>query len=165
MTASPERPRLGDETASRRPGDPLTVDGLLAARDQDDLGWARALGESLGDLEAVEVRKPDIEHNDLGAKLPHRVYCPCAIGDRADHPESLIFEQDSRRLPEAGVVIHDQHGATHRAIVADGTGSAIVANPSPTLESRDVGTARADDRPAGGREQQRRARGPRLLRS
>jgi C4-dicarboxylate-binding protein DctP len=81
-------------------------------------------------LEAIEVRKPDIEQDDLGTQSLRRGDRPCAIGGRANDRESLVFEQHARGLPEAGMVVDDKHGLRHRLIVADPPGSAIVANPS-----------------------------------
>ena len=124
------RPRqLGFRNEPSRPAalDERPEVGAVAARDEDDRRPAAAVRQAGGNLEAVDVRKLDVEEHELRRELGGSSKRGRTVLGLADHLEALGLEQCPGIGPEARVVVDDQNVHVDM-IVADGRGGDHTGN-------------------------------------
>jgi hypothetical protein len=94
------------------------------------------LGEPLGDLEAVDVREPDVEQDELRPQPPDTRDGRLAVGGLPNHLHSIRLEQCPRGPPEVLVIVDDQDRPQHTKIVARPTARRIRASPKLARQPR-----------------------------
>ena len=113
--------------------------GAVEARGEDHPGRSVELGQSLGDLEPVEVRQLHVHDRHVRA-VCLRLLDPTGAGFGFGHDdEAGPLEQLSRRSAEGAVVVDDENAPVHRLIVPAGAPTRGVA--SPTLSSSRSGAS------------------------
>ena len=80
-------------------------------------------------LEAVDVRKLDVEQDDIGPQPCDLGQCPRSVPGLAHHDIAGLHEVRPERRAEAGMVIDQQDGAAHRGIMSSGRAAYHRANP------------------------------------
>jgi hypothetical protein len=128
-TPSTSRPiALRDESARRRRAEARAERGGVTARDQHHGRRVERLGETRCHDESINVRELDVEQDNLRPELRDCPEHAFPIGTLADNVVPFGLEQRARRRPEHLVVVDDQHGRTHRSILAHARGRHIVAS-------------------------------------
>ena len=97
--------------------------GVVSRRDAVRCGRARGdehhrrrvrlTRETLGNLEAVQIRELHVQENNRGLKACNRGDRRLAVRRLTDHREALRLEQRAGQRPERGVVVDDQNGRSH----------------------------------------------------
>jgi hypothetical protein len=113
-----------------------------AARRQHDCGTVRL--ETLGDREAVEVRKLNSEQENVRPQLCRRPDRARAVNGLAHDREACGLEQRARCGAEACVIVHDHHRAPHAKTVADAGARAIRARTEVGLNVVPAGATLAE---------------------
>jgi hypothetical protein len=137
--------RLADERGKRRARElplrnessrtgglkPRAIGRRLTAGNEHDRGRIPLRREPLGHGEAVNTGKLDVEQDDLRSLARDRRDRLIAVGGLTDDCEALGLQQRPRGLPKLGVIVDDQHGRTHRAMVPVRAPDRIGASRNP----------------------------------
>src|SRR5262245_14790054 len=99
---------LGDEPTGAAAGDERTKVRRVAAGRQNDGGSAVVCGDLLGYLEAVEVRKVDVEQDEVRVQAMGLGDGSRAVGGLADHVVALCLEQHPGGRPKRRVIVDDE---------------------------------------------------------
>ena len=125
----PAELRLGDVPVRLAVLDPEPVVAARSARHEYHRGRGDPCGEGGGHDEAVDIRKLNVEQNQVWAELTTRVDRLGPGGGLPDDKEAVRRQELARDRPEGGMIVHDQDpGDLDRMLVPlrFGGGSIIV---------------------------------------
>ena len=118
LRAPQERPHARAELADRERlrdvvvGSELQPDHLVelvvTRREHDDRHRA-GRPQPLADLEAVELRKHDVQHDEVGRRLAEAAQRLLAVR-RLHHREPVAFEREREHLPHGFLVVDEEDG-------------------------------------------------------
>jgi hypothetical protein len=129
------------------------VGARAAARNQDDCRRIDRVDEPHGDLEAIDIRKLDIQKDKLWPQARRRSQRRLPVSGLPKHLETVCFQQRASEPAKLSVIIDDQDRPPHRRIVARTRSSRIGATP-PLIKRRvQSGDTRESSPDPGSREQ------------
>ena len=119
---------FGEESGDARRSDSRAVGACVPARDQHHQRRIAKSGEPIGDREAVQVGKLDIEQHNVGMQPRRLDDGRASVGHSPHNREPFCVEQLAGRLSEVVVVVDDQDGRPHAVMVARRGCTRIVAS-------------------------------------
>ena len=114
-----QRPDAGEQLAALERLDQIVVGAAVEALDAvlgvgargEDQDRDVALGaDAAADLDAVEPRQAEVEHDEVGDELLGGVERLHAVGGRA-HLVALLAQRAPQHVGDLGVVLDDEHAA------------------------------------------------------
>jgi hypothetical protein len=72
-----------------------------------------AAGEAFRDPESVGARQENVKQDELGSQSVSGEERRLTVSCRAHHGEAVSLEELTGEVPDACVIVHDEHGPRH----------------------------------------------------
>jgi hypothetical protein len=91
---------------------------FAVARRQDNPGRPRQVGQLVAQIDAIAIRKPNVNEHRVGPRVLDNFERLCGVRGSRDNLDSQVGQDPACQRIERRIVIDDQHRSCHPRIIA-----------------------------------------------